>query len=222
VQLTGLTLSTEQLAHAQQRVAAEGQTTQVDLRLQDYRDVRGTYDGIVSIEMLEAVGERHWPTYFDTLRERLAPGGTAVVQVITIADEYFDHYRKNADFIQRFIFPGGMLPSPGALRQQAERAGLQIELAESFGESYALTLVEWRRRFLAAWPQIAPLGFDDAFRRLWEYYLCYCEAGFRSGRVGVKLYRLKHASDHRAGTSERQSTGWITSKAAGATPTKPE
>jgi len=222
VQLTGLTLSTEQLAHAQQRVVGEGQKPQVDLRLQDYRDVQGTYDGIVSIEMLEAVGERHWPTYFDTLRERLAPGGTAVVQVITIADEYFDHYRNNADFIQRFIFPGGMLPSPGAMREQAWRAGLQIELAESFGESYALTLVEWRRRFLAAWPQIAPLGFDDAFRRLWEYYLCYCEAGFRSGRVDVKLYRLRHPSDFQAGQSASQGSGRITSGAAGTTPTKPE
>jgi cyclopropane-fatty-acyl-phospholipid synthase len=222
VQLTGLTLSTEQLAHAQQRVAEEGRGGQVELRLQDYRDVRGRYDGIVSIEMLEAVGERHWPTYFDTLRERLAPGGTAVVQVITIADEYFDHYRKNADFIQRFIFPGGMLPSPGVMRQHAERAGLALELAESFGESYALTLAEWRSRFMAAWPRIAPLGFDDSFRRLWEYYLCYCEAGFRSGRVDVKLYRLKHALDRQAGTSESQSTGWITSEVAGTTQAKPE
>lgn len=222
VQLTGLTLSTEQLAHAQQRVAEEGRRGQVDLRLQDYRDVQGTYDGIVSIEMLEAVGERHWPTYFDTLRGRLAPGGTAVVQVITIADEHFDHYRKNADFIQRFIFPGGMLPSPGAMQEQAARAGLWIELAESFGESYALTLVEWRRRFLDAWPQIAPLGFDDAFRRLWEYYLCYCEAGFRSGRVDVKLYRIKHASDCQPGQTASRSTGRITSEAMGAMPTKPE
>jgi cyclopropane-fatty-acyl-phospholipid synthase len=144
------------------------------------------------------------------------------VQVITIADEYFDHYRKNADFIQRFIFPGGMLPSPGAMRQQAERAGLQIELAESFGESYALTLVEWRRRFLAAWPQIAPLGFDDAFRRLWEYYLCYCEAGFRSGRVDVKLYRLTHAAGQPAGESTSRSTGRITSEAPATAPAKPE
>ena len=222
VKLTGLTLSTEQLAHAQQRVAEEGQGALIDLRLQDYRDVQGRYDGIVSIEMLEAVGERHWPTYFDTLRERLAPGGTAVVQVITIADAYFDHYRQNADFIQRFIFPGGMLPSPSAMRQEAERAGLQIELAESFGPSYALTLVEWRHRFLAAWPQIATLGFDDAFRRLWEYYLCYCEAGFRSGRVDVKLYRFTHASDRHAGTREGPSTGRITSGIASAALTKPE
>jgi cyclopropane-fatty-acyl-phospholipid synthase len=192
-QVTGLTLSTEQLAHAQQRVAAEQREAQVDLRLQDYRDVDGRYDRIVSIEMLEAVGERYWPVYFDTLRERLAPGGTAVVQVITIAEAHFDHYRCTPDFIQRFIFPGGMLPSIEAMQAQAERAGLTLQVEELFGLSYAETLAEWRRRFLAAWPAIEQLGFDDAFKRLWTYYLCYCEAGFRSGRVNVGLFSLKHA-----------------------------
>jgi cyclopropane-fatty-acyl-phospholipid synthase len=191
-QVTGLTLSTEQLALARARVADAGMAAQVDLRLQDYRDVEGQFDRIVSIEMLEAVGERHWPTYFDTLRARLAPGGVAVVQVITMADAQFARYRQSADFIQRFIFPGGMLPSPGVMQEQAARAGLAIELAESFGSSYSRTLVDWRSRFLAAWPRIAPLGFDDAFRRLWEYYLSYCEAGFDAGRVDVRLYRLTH------------------------------
>ena len=112
--------------------------------------------------------------------------------MITIADAHFDKYRRGPDFIQRFVFPGGMLPSPGALRTEAERAGLTLQTAEQFGMSYAATLVEWRRRFVQAWPQIAALGFDDAFRRLWEYYLCYCEAGFRSGRVDVGLYTLTH------------------------------
>lgn len=190
--VTGLTLSTEQLAHAQQRVADQGLSERVDLRLQDYRDVEGRYDRIVSIEMLEAVGERYWPVYFDTVRERLAPGGVAVVQAITIDEAHFDHYRRTPDFIQRFIFPGGMLPSVAALRAQAERAGLTLEVAESFGGSYAKTLAEWHRRFLAAWPAIAPLGFDAAFQRLWAYYLCYCEAGFLSGRVDVGLFVLKH------------------------------
>jgi len=192
-QVTGLTLSTEQLAHAQQRVAAEQREAQVDLRLQDYRDVDGGYDRIVSIEMLEAVGERYWPVYFDTLRARLAPGGKAVVQVITIAEAHFDHYRRTPDFIQRFIFPGGMLPSIEAMQSQAERAGLTLQVEELFGLGYAQTLAEWRRRFLAAWPAIERLGFDDAFKRLWEYYLCYCEAGFRSGRVNVGLFSLEHA-----------------------------
>ena len=191
--VTGLTLSSEQLAHAQQRVAAAGRDDQVELRLQDYRDVSGRFDRVVSIEMLEAVGERYWPTYFDTLRERLAPGGVAVVQVITIADAHFDHYRRTPDFIQRFIFPGGMLPSVAALQAQADRAGLTLHCDVSFGLSYAATLAEWRRRFLAAWPAIEPMGFDAKFKRLWEYYLCYCEAGFLAGRVDVGLFTLRHA-----------------------------
>ncbi|MDM0047584.1 cyclopropane-fatty-acyl-phospholipid synthase family protein [Variovorax sp. J22R115] len=186
----GLTLSAEQLAHARQRVADLRLEAQIDLRLQDYRDVQGRYDRIVSIEMLEAVGERYWPTFFDTLRGRLKPDGQAIVQVITMADAHFEHYRTHTDFIQRFIFPGGMLPSPSAMKAQAERAGLTMETALTFGESYAITLVEWRRRFLRAWPAIEALGFDEAFRRLWEYYLCYCEAGFRAGRVDVGLYAL--------------------------------
>jgi len=192
--LVGLTLSEQQLVHAQRRAEAEGAAGQVDLRLQDYRDVTGAFDRIVSIEMLEAVGERYWPVYFETLRDRLRPKGLAVLQVITIADAHFDKYRRGADFIQRFIFPGGMLPSPGALRIEAERAGLTLHAAELFGTSYAATLVEWRRRFVQAWPQIAALGFDDSFRRLWEYYLCYCEAGFLCGRVDVGLYTLEHSA----------------------------
>ncbi|MDM0017817.1 SAM-dependent methyltransferase [Variovorax saccharolyticus] len=190
--VTGLTLSTEQLAHARRQLREQG-LADVDLRLQDYRDVEGRYERIVSIEMLEAVGERYWPQYFDTLSERLAPGGSGVLQVITIADEHFDRYRGSTDFVQRFIFPGGKLPSVSAMKAQAGRAGLVLQTAESFGASYALTLAEWRRRFHAAWPAIAALGYDDAFRRLWEYYLCYCEAGFRSGRVDVGLFTFSHA-----------------------------
>lgn len=195
--VTGLTLSKEQLAHAQARVADAGAQNRVDLRLQDYRDVGGQYDRIASIEMLEAVGERYWPVYFETVRERLKAGGVAVLQVITIADEHFEHYRQGTDFIQRFIFPGGMLPSVGAMRAQAERAGLTFAVAESFGLDYARTLVEWRERFGAAWPGIEALGFDASFKRLWDYYLCYCEAGFRSGRVDVGLYTLTHIDSGR-------------------------
>ncbi len=201
--VTGLTLSTEQLAHAQRRVAEQALGDAVELRLQDYRDVQGQYDHIVSIEMLEAVGERYWPTYFATLRQRLRPGGSAVLQVITIADEHFEHYRRGTDFIQRFIFPGGMLPSVSAMHAQAEAAALTMRQVESFGTGYAATLVEWRHRFLRAWPAIEALGFDASFRRLWEYYLCYCEAGFRSGRVDVGLFALAHADAgaHGAATS---------------------
>ncbi|VTU26527.1 SAM-dependent methyltransferase [Variovorax sp. PBL-E5] len=191
--VTGLALSTQQLAHARGRVAEQKLQAQVDLRLQDYRDVEGCCDRIISIEMLEAVGERYWPVYFETLRRRLKPGGIAVLQVITIADAQFDHYRRNPDFIQRYIFPGGMLPSPAAMAEQASRAGFTIEKCDAFGDSYARTPVEWRRRFLRAWPRIEALGFDTSFRRLWEYCLCYCEAGFRAGRVDVGLYRLRLA-----------------------------
>jgi cyclopropane-fatty-acyl-phospholipid synthase len=189
--VTGVTLSSEQLAFAQERAQAWGVADRLDLRLQDYRDVQGQYDRIVSIEMIEAVGEAWWPTYFNTLRQRLKPGGVVVLQAITIADEHFDSYRQGADFIQRCIFPGGMLPSPSALREHAARAGFEIEEQQCFGESYARTLAEWRRRFLATWPAIESQGFDEAFRRLWLYYLCYCEAGFCSGRVDVGLYRLR-------------------------------
>jgi len=190
----GVTLSTEQLAFARERAAAWGVAERTDLRLQDYRDVEGRFDRIVSIEMIEAVGEAYWPTYFETLRERLKPGGVAVLQAITIADAQFESYRRGADFIQRCIFPGGMLPCPRVLREQAARAGFVIEQEHMFGSSYARTLAEWRRRFSAAWPRIEALGFDAAFKRLWTYYLCYCEAGFRAGRVGVGLYKLRQKS----------------------------
>jgi len=188
--VTGLTLSKEQLAHAQAQAEAHQVAERVDLRLQDYRDVEGQYDRIVSIEMLEAVGEGYWPDYFRVLRDRLAPGGHAVLQVITIGEHWFEDYRHAADFIQRFIFPGGMLPTRTALRGHAEAAGLVLEENCHFGASYAATLAAWRERFLANWPAIEALGFDARFRRLWEYFLCYCEAGFRSGRIDVGIYRV--------------------------------
>ena len=184
--VVGLTLSTEQLAFAQERLGGAA-----EFRLQDYRDVGGRFDRIVSIEMIEAVGEAHWPRYFSTLRDRLHPGGAAVVQAITIEDGRFAGYRRGCDFIQRHIFPGGMLPCPRVMREQAERAGLVIDHVEMFGLSYAQTLAEWRRRFLEAWPQAAALGFDERFRRLWDYYLSYCEAGFRAGTIDVGLWRFR-------------------------------
>lgn len=187
----GITLSREQLAHAQACVASAGLEDRVELALQDYRDTAGAFDRLVSIEMIEAVGQRHWPTYFAAVHDRLRPGGLAVIQAITIGDGDFEHYRRNSDFIQQFIFPGGMLPSTRLFRQHANAAGLAVESEQTFGQSYAATLAEWRRRFLAAWPAIERLGFDEPFRRLWEYYLCYCEAGFRGGQVDVGLYVLR-------------------------------
>lgn len=190
VEVVGVTLSTEQLAFARERAAHWGVADRVDLRLQDYRDVDGQFDRIVSIEMIEAVGEAYWPTYFAALRERLAPGGHAVLQAITIDEAHFDHYRSTPDFIQRCIFPGGMLPTPERMAREAQQVGLSLTTAARFGRGYALTLAEWRRRFLAEWPAIEAQGFDLAFKRLWTYYLCYCEAGFLDGRIDVGLYSV--------------------------------
>jgi cyclopropane-fatty-acyl-phospholipid synthase len=186
--VTALTISQEQAAEARARVAGSSRPGLVEVKLEDYRAIGGRFDRIVSIEMVEAVGERYWPVYFRTLRERLTPGGRAVLQAITIAEDRFEDYRRHPDFIQRYVFPGGMLPTPTVLVDQARRAGLKLVSDETFGQSYALTLAEWRRRFLAAWPKIEAQGFDGRFRRLWEYYLAYCEGGFRAGSVDVGLY----------------------------------
>ncbi|HZK90277.1 MAG TPA: cyclopropane-fatty-acyl-phospholipid synthase family protein [Stellaceae bacterium] len=188
--VTGLTLSEQQLAYAQDLVAAEGCADRVDLRLQDYRDSDGSFERIVSIEMLEAVGEAYWPAYFATLRDRLKPGGKAVLQAITIREDRFESYRRSADFIQRYIFPGGLLPTKTIIAEQAKCAGLALSSVTPFGDSYARTLAEWRCRFLEVWPAIEQLGFRPSFRRLWEYYLAYCEAGFRTGAISVDLYAL--------------------------------
>lgn len=189
--MTGLTLSTEQLAFSRERLGALGLNAQADLRLQDYRDVQGQFDRIVSIEMLEAVGERYWPVYFEKLRACLKPGGTCVLQVITIDDSRFADYRAYPDFIQAYIFPGGMLPTRNAMREAAAAAGLRLDAEESFGSSYALTLREWRKRFLASSTEISALGLGERFQRMWDYYLAYCEAGFLCGSVDVSLFQLR-------------------------------
>ena len=188
--LTGLTLSTEQLKFAGARMQREGIADKVELRLQDYRDVQGTFDRIASIEMFEAVGESHWPRYFGMIRERLVQGGAAALQIITIAENRFESYRKSADFIQRYIFPGGMLPSVEVLKAQVADARLHMAGADLFGQSYARTLRQWRDRFLGAWHKIEPLGFDDRFRRMWEMYLAYCEGGFRANAINVGQFKL--------------------------------
>jgi cyclopropane-fatty-acyl-phospholipid synthase len=186
LQVTGLTLSPAQLEWAQKRVP------QADLRLQDYRDTSEQFDHIVSIEMFEAVGERWWPTYFKSVAKALKPGGRAVIQSITIRDDLFADYRKGTDFIQQYVFPGGMLPSRAAFRAAAARQGLAVHAEYAFGEDYARTLAEWRQAFEVKWPQIAALGFDEHFRRLWRMYLCYCEAGFLAGNIDVVHFELSH------------------------------
>ena len=192
--VTGVTLSAEQLAFAQQRLGHHAQSGRVDLRLQDYRDVRGVFDRIVSIEMLEAVGEAYWPTYFEKLRNSMSPGGSAVLQVITIDDARFENYRRRPDFIQKCIFPGGMLPTTGIIEREIAKAGLRIVANDFFGESYARTLEEWRLRFQKAWPEIKALGFDDRFNRTWEYYLAYCQVGFEARALNVGLYKVARAT----------------------------
>ena len=191
--LDALTISPAQADYARGYLAATGRGSRARVALKDYRDIDATYDRIVSIEMCEAVGEAFLPLYFETLARSLKAGGRAVIQAITISDERFASYRDNADFIQRFVFPGGFLPSETLLRDCATRAKLKLAHAETFGLSYALTLAEWRRRFHANWTRIAALGFDAQFRRLWDYYLCYCEAGFREGTINVGLYALEPA-----------------------------
>lgn len=188
--VTAITLSPAQLEYAQRRIAEAGLADKVDLRLQDYRDIAGQFDRIVSIEMIEAVGRDYWPTYFAALGRSLTARGHAVLQSITIDDALFEPYQQGTDFIQRFIFPGGCLPSVPALVGAAKAAGLAEIERVGFGTSYAWTLKEWRRRFLENWPQIALQGFDEPFRSLWEFYLCYCEAGFRAGTIDVSLVAL--------------------------------
>ena len=187
LKVSGVTLSPEQLKWAQNRVP------EADLRLQDYRDVGERYDHVVSIEMFEAVGERWWPTYFKKLAAVLKPGGTAMLQTITIRDDLFGAYRKGTDFIQQYVFPGGMLPSSQVLHRLAAKQGLVVRDEFAFGHDYARTLALWRSAFEQQWPAIAAQGFDENFRRLWRFYLAYCEAGFLAGNISVVQVELAHA-----------------------------
>lgn len=193
LEVHGVTLSQEQLAWAKARIRNAALEKKVHLSLTDYRDLNHQYDGIVSIEMFEAVGETHWDTYFQTLKRILKPGGNVVLQVITIDDERFQTYRKQADFIQRYVFPGGMLPSIEALQNKFELHGFTLEQKLLFGPDYAHTLRHWRDAFESRWNTIKPQGFDERFYRLWRYYLAYCEGGFDQGCINVGLYQLKLA-----------------------------
>lgn len=180
-----LTISKEQHDFARRRIHKAGLAEKVEIRLQDYRDQDGRFDRIASIEMIEAVGEQFWPAYFDQLKQRLKPGGLAGIQAITVHDELFGSYRRRVDFIQRYIFPGGMLPSASILRSFGERFELPVIRERMFGQDYARTISLWRDNFSRAWIDLTSLGFDETFRRMWEYYLCYCEAGFRAGKIDV-------------------------------------
>jgi cyclopropane-fatty-acyl-phospholipid synthase len=189
--VTGLTISQKQHDFARERIARAGLSEKVDIKLQDYRDEQGRYDRIASIEMFEAVGEKWWPTFFGKVKDCLNPGGTAGLQIITINEEAFPLYRKRPDFIQRYVFPGGMLPTPELLKSLGADQGLAYLRERVFAQDYARTLAEWRQRFLESWEKLMPLGFDERFRRLWEFYLHYCEAGFRAEYIDVRqvIYR---------------------------------
>jgi cyclopropane-fatty-acyl-phospholipid synthase len=190
--VTGVTLSSEQLDYARGRLADAGLADKTDLRLQDYRDIHdGPYDAIASIEMFEAVGRAYWGSFFGNLHAQLKPGGRACIQTITIRDEQFERYARSSDFIQQYIFPGGMLPSPSAFRAEAAKAGLEVIRECAFGPDYAETLRRWRHRFLSQDRQVRQLGFDTRFMRIWEFYLAYCEAAFDTRSTDVMQFTLR-------------------------------
>lgn len=187
----GITLSVEQLKFAVDRLARQGLDNLATLHLEDYRDTKGQFDHVASIEMIEAVGEEHWPSYFRTVADRLKPGGTASIQAITIGERDFLDYRARPDFIQRFIFPGGMLLTKTAMREQGDKVGLILEQVDTFRLSYAKTLKLWREKFLERWHVIKGLGYTEEFKRKWLYYLAYCEAGFAEGSIDVGIYQYR-------------------------------
>ena len=191
LKVTGLTISKEQLLYAKERIKNKGLEDKVDLKLQDYRDETGVYDGVASIEMFEAVGEKYWPIYFETIKHCLKPGRQATLQIITVHDARWDVYKKSVDFIQKYIFPGGMLPSPTVLRQEVTKAGLRVQHSIEFGKSYSQTLRRWFDVFNDQWDTINDMGFDDRFRRMWNFYLTSCAATFESGNCDVTQITLQ-------------------------------
>ena len=191
LKVTGLTISKEQLDFARKRINNNGLGDKVNLKLQDYRDETGVYDGVASIEMFEAVGEKYWPIYFNKVKQCLKPGKQATLQIITIHDARWEVYRKGVDFIQKYIFPGGMLPSPTVLRQEVAKAGLNVQHSIEFGKSYSQTLRRWFEVFNDQWDTISGMGFDDRFRRMWNFYLTSCAATFESGNCDVTQITLQ-------------------------------
>tara|TARA_A100001037_G_scaffold253333_1_gene237870 strand:- start:2488 stop:3708 length:1221 start_codon:yes stop_codon:yes gene_type:complete len=192
-QITAVTISQAQYEFARSRIEKAGLQDKITLLLRDYRDLQGSYDCIASIEMLEAVGESYWTSYFSKLSALLKDGGRAALQVITIEKSYWESYRSNPDFIQQYIFPGGMLPTIERLQAEAGDANLVWERCQGYATDYSKTLTSWREAFLEAWPKLQKLGFDERFRRMWHYYLCYCEAGFNVGRIDVDHITLRRA-----------------------------
>jgi cyclopropane-fatty-acyl-phospholipid synthase len=210
-QVTTITVSKEQAAWVDQLIARRGLTDRIAVRLEDFLATTGSFDAVVSIEMIESIPSARWPEFFRVVPDRLRPGRRAGLQIITVADRHWESSNANPDFIRRYVFPGSQVPSPGVLSRDASAAHLGWIGSTGFGRSYAETLAAWRTRFDAAWPQIAGLGFDDRFKRMWQYYLSYCEGGFRSGRVDVSQIVLERAGlsrrSERSAADSRSSAG---------------
>jgi cyclopropane-fatty-acyl-phospholipid synthase len=194
LKVTGLTISEEQFNYGVKRIEKAGLSDMVTLKMLDYRDETGQYDGVASIEMFEAVGQQYWPIYFETVRERLKPGGKATLQIITVAEERWEIYKRGVDFIQKHIFPGGMLPTSSLLHHHVAKARLSVEKSIEFGQSYSLTLRRWHETFNDKWDQIADMGFDDRFRRMWNFYLTSCAATFDNSMCDVTQITLSRPS----------------------------
>ncbi len=192
--VTGLTIAEEQLRYAEKRMAEAGLSDRTTFKLLDFEDERGEYDAVVSIEMIESIDQDRWPALFDAIAANLRPGGRAGLQAIVIDDGIWETYRTRNDFIREYIFPGGRVPPPGLIRELSGAVGLRTLEVVDFGPSYARTLSTWLQRFDAAWPAIADLGFDDRFRRMWRYYLAYCEAGFNTGRISVQQWAFERGT----------------------------
>ena len=190
--ITAITISKEQFEFTKQRINNAKLSKLVNTRLIDYRKVKGSFDRIISIEMIEAVGEQYWPIYFKQIKNLLKPKGTAAIQVITIDDKFFDNYRKFPDFIQKYIFPGGFLPSLNYIEKLTKQNELKLETVNSYSNDYAKTLFTWKNNFLRTWDNISPLGFDVYFKRMWEFYLCYCEAGFKSKNIDLIQFSIQN------------------------------
>ena len=198
LKVTGLTISKEQLEYSKKRIESKGLQDSVNIKLQDYRDEKGRYDGIASIEMFEAVGQKYWPVYFETIKNCLHPGRQATLQIITVQDARWEVYQRGVDFIQKYIFTGGMLPSPNALKAEVQNAGLSVVKSKEFGLSYSQTLRRWHDVFNAKWDQAAALGFDDRFRRMWNFYLTSCAATFESGNCDVTQITIANSGGSKA------------------------
>ena len=198
MKVTGLTISKEQHDFSKKRIENSGLKDSVNIKLQDYRDEKGLYDGIASIEMFEAVGQKYWPVYFETIKNCLHPGRQATLQIITVQDARWEVYQRGVDFIQKYIFPGGMLPSPNALKAEIQNAGLSVVRSKEFGLSYSQTLRRWHDVFNAKWDQAAELGFDDRFRRMWNFYLTSCAATFESGNCDVTQITIANSGGSKA------------------------